>query len=159
MVCLPDFVGKNVRQNIGTGIQSLTDRTGKNQLGNSCGKRIDRNDAACEFTFALLFHDGGGHRFSEKVSFRFAVKNIGFSLVKLIFQPGLIEKGDIQHAGFIHGPNFYQIHAFADMRNGRGRGNHCGYAGTFTRNQLCDALCLPAVIIFAGEPGNQIPQS
>ena len=93
----------------------------------------------------------------EKVSVRFAVENIGFTLLKLIFQPGLVEKGDVQHTGFIHSPNFYQIHALADVGDGRGRDDHGGYAGAFARNQVRDAFCLAAVIILTGEPGNQIP--
>ena len=158
MMVLSDFIGKNVRKNLSAGIQSLTDGTGENQLRNAGGQGVDGNDAAGEFSFSFLLHNGRGHGFAEKVSLGFSIKNIGFSLLQLVFQPGLIEKGDIENTGFIDRPDLHQIHAFADVRNCGRRGNHGGDTGVFVGNQIGNTAGLAAVIVFPGKPRNQIAQ-
>ena len=60
--------------------------------------------------------------------------------MKLIFQPWLVEKGDVQHASVVHGPHLDQIHALSDVGQLWLCGDHGGNAGRLTGDQLTDGL-------------------
>ena len=78
--------------------------------------------------------------------------------MKLIFQPWLVEKGDVQHASVVHGPHLDQIHALSDVGQLWLCGDHGGNAGRLTGDQLTDGLRFPAVLIAVGKPCNEISQ-
>ena len=78
--------------------------------------------------------------------------------MKLIFQPWLVEKGDVQHASVVHGPDLHQIHALSDVGQLWLCGDHSGNAGRLTGDQLTDGLRFPAVLIAVGKPCNEISQ-
>ena len=78
--------------------------------------------------------------------------------MKLIFQPRLVEKSDVQRAGVVHSPHLHQIHALSDVGQLWLRGDHGGNAGRLAGDQLTDGLRFPAVLIAVGKPCNEISQ-
>ena len=158
VVGLADIVRQHVRENVGARIQPLADGPGEHQLGNPGGEGIDGDDAPRLLPAALRFHNGGGHLAAQKAPLRPAAEDVGLPLPEIVFQPGLVEKGHVQHAGLIHRPDFDEIHALADMGKGGRRGYHGRHAGGLAVLQFRDVPQGRAVLVAAGEPGDEIPQ-
>ena len=151
-------IGENIRQNIPAGVQPLTHGTGEDQLRNTGGERIDRDDAAGEFPASGGLHHGICHLAAKEIAFCRTVENVGFALVKIVFQPRLIEKGDVQRAGFIHRAEFHQIQTSANVGQSGRRCHHGFHTGGLTRLKVGDASCFPTVVILSREPCQEIPQ-
>ena len=128
---LTDTVRQTVRQNIGAAVQTLPDGPGQQQLADPGSKGIDGHNAAGVLPPSLWLYNGTCHTFPQEASLRPAIKGVGLAYPQLTFQPGLVEKGNIQRAGVVHGPHLHQIHAFADVGQRRLRGDHGGDAGRF----------------------------
>ena len=158
MVGLADLVGQGVGEDAGARVQPLADGPGENQLADPGGQGIDGHDPAGELPAADGFHHRRRHAAAQEVSLRPAVEEVRLSLVKLVFQPGLVEEGDLQHAGVVHGPDLDQVHSLADVGKGGRRGDHGGHTGGGIRVQLGDGDDLGAVLIAPGEPADEIPQ-
>ena len=155
---LSDAVRQAVRQNIGAAVQTLPDGPGQQQLADPGSKGIDGHDAAGVLPPSLWLYNGTCHTFPQEASLRPAVKGVGLAYPQLIFQPGLVEKGNIQRTGVVHGPDLHQIHALADVGQLWLRGNHGGDAGRFAGDELADGLYFPAVLIAPGEPVDEVAQ-
>ena len=158
VVFLPHAVGKHIRKNGGAGVQPLADGSGQNELAHPCRQGIDGHDAAREFPPPLCFHDGARHGLAEEIPLRLAVEDVRFSLAQVVFQPRLVEEGHIQHAGLVHGPDLHQIHSLADVGHRGGRRDHSRHTGGLAGDQFGNLLCLGAVVIPPGEPGDQVPE-
>ena len=158
VVLPPDLVRQGVRQNVGALVQPLADGPGQHQLAHPRRQGIDGHDAARHLPAALRLHHRGGHGPAQKVPLRLSVKIIGLPLAEVVFQPGLVEKRHVQHAGLVHGPDLDEVHTLSDVGDGGGRGDHGGHAGALAGNQVRDALDLGAVLVFPREPADEVPQ-
>ena len=78
--------------------------------------------------------------------------------MEIVFQPGLVEEGDVQCAGLVYCPEFYQLHTPADVGDGGRGGDHGRAAGGFIGGEFRDGPEDRAVLIPPGKPGDQIPQ-
>ena len=158
LVGLTDTVRQAVRQNIGAAVQALPDGPGQQQLADPGGEGIDGHDAAGVLPPSLRLYNGTCHTFPQEASLRPAIKGVGCAHLQLTFQPGLVEKGHIQRASVVHGPDLHQIHALANVGQLWLRGDHGGDAGRFARDELADGLYFPAVLIAPGEPVDKVAQ-
>ena len=120
VVLPPDLVRQGVRQNVGALVQPLADGPGQHQLAHPCRQGVDGHDAARHLPAALRLHHRGGHGPAQKVPLRLSVKIIGLPLAEVVFQPGLVEKRHVQHAGLVHGPDLDEVHALSDVGDGGG---------------------------------------
>ena len=140
VVRLPDLIRQGVRQNVGALVQPLADGPGQHQLAHPRRQGVDGYDAARHLPAVRRLHHRGSHLPAQEVPLRPAVENIRFSLAEVVFQPGLVEEGHIQHAGVIHGPDLDEVHALADVGDSGGRSDHGGHAGALAGDQVRDAL-------------------
>ena len=159
MVGLPYLVRERVGQDVGAGVQSLPYGPGEHQLADPGGEGIDGDDAAGALLPSLRLHHRGSHLPPPGGALRLAVKVVGLSLNQAVFQPGLVEKGDVQHAGLVHRPDFHQVHPLADVGHGGRRGDHGRHAGALAVLELGDAPGLPPVLVAPGKIADQVPQS
>ena len=88
---LPHLVRQHVRQDVGAGVQPLADGPGEHQLADPGGQGIDGHDAAGDLPPSRRLHHRGGHLPAQEIPLRPAVKDVGLSLVGIVFQPGLVE--------------------------------------------------------------------
>ena len=147
---MPYLVGEDVGQDVGAGVQPLPHGPGKYQLADPGGEGVDGDDAAGALLPSLRLHHGGGHLPPPGGTLCLAVKVVGLPLDQAVFQPGLIEKSDVQHAGLVHRSDLYQIHSLADVGYGGRRGNHGRNACALAVLELGDAPGLPPVLIAPG---------
>ena len=154
----PDPVRQDVRQDVPAGVQSLADRAGEDELADSGGKGVDRDDAPRGLPPSLGLHDGVYHPAAEKVPLRPAIEHVGLPGAEAVFQPGLVEEGHIQGPGLVHRPELHQVQALADVGHRGGRGHHGQGTGGLAGNQVRDAPGLPPVLVPPGKPGDQVPE-
>ena len=158
LVVPADAVRQDVRQNGGAGVQSLADGPPQYQLADPGGEGVHGHDAPRDLPPPFRLHHWGDHLPPGAPALGPAVKNVGLSGMEIVFEPRLVEEGDVQNSGLVHRPELHQLHALPDPGDGGRGGRHGRAAGGPVLRQLRDGAEDRAVLVPPGEPGDQIPQ-
>ena len=154
----PDGGGQQLRHGVAALVQGLADGPGEEELAEPRRQGIDGHDAARPLPQALPLHDGAGHGLAEEAALRLAVKEIGLPHLEAVFEPALVEEGQVQHPGLVHRPDLHKVHPLADVGKGGSGGDHGGHAGALPGDELGDLPGLPPVVVGPGVEAQQVPQ-
>ena len=152
----PEGGGKGVFDLVQAGGEGSAEKGDQKVLGDPGGAGIDGGDAAGEFSFALRLKAGVGHLAVEADASDLTVEDVSLAGVEGVADVALVEKGQVELAGVVHGAALGDLHAGTEVAGAERLGDEGGDGSGGVGGEDGDAFPEGAVLVVPGEVGQQV---
>ena len=157
-VFLQDLDGEGVLRRVAQRVERAAGAGCHEGLREPRRKGIDGHEAPRRGWLVGRLEDGVYHLRTLRAAGDFAVKDIRFSLHKLVFDVGAVEEGEVEGAAVVHGARLDEVAPAADMVQARRRGHHRRDADGRAGNQSGDGGKTRAVLVGARVEADKVAQ-